>query len=146
MFCFILAYLVSFVSSVVTDCSSSNSLFKIEEVRFVPTNPKAGENTTLYLTYNNPGLPLADGTATTSVKYSFIPLTPTVQPLCKNTNCPILTGQVEQASSSLWPDIKGTVTIKSVWADLNGNELLCFQIKETTMGNSVIEHEGLEGL
>jgi ML domain len=146
MFCFILAYLVSFVSSITTDCSASNSLFKIEELRFVPENPHVGENTTLYLTYNNPGLPVGDGTATTSVKYSFIPITPTVEPLCKNTQCPILAGQTEQASSSLWPDVKGTVTIRSVWNDLDGNELLCFQIKEITMGNSVIEYEGLEGL
>jgi hypothetical protein len=146
MFSFILASLMSFVASITTDCSLATSLFKIEEVRFVPESPHVGENTTLYLTFNNPGLPLADGTATTSVKYSFIPLTPTIEPLCKNTHCPVLTGQTEQASSSLWPDVKGTVIIRSVWTDLDGNELLCFEIKEKTMGNEVMEHEGLEGL
>jgi hypothetical protein len=33
-----------------------------------------------------------------------------------------------------------------VWTDLDGNQLLCFEIKEKTMGNEVMEHEGLEGL
>jgi hypothetical protein len=146
MFSFIIACLASLVTSITTDCSLPTSLFKIEELRFVPENPHVGENTTLYLAFNNPGLPITDGKTTTSVKYSFIPLTPTVEPLCQNTQCPILTGQTEQASSSLWPDVTGTVIIRSVWTDLDGNELLCFEIREKTMGNSVMEHEGLEGL
>ena len=139
MFKFLFSALFTVISSTVQDCSLSTSLFKIETLTFTPTSPTIGENTTLYLKFNNPNLVVTDGFVTTSITYNFIPFNPSVEPLCSNTKCPIVSGFTEQYSSSPWPDLSGSVTIRIVWTDLDGNQLLCMQIKEKTMISDYLE-------
>ena len=116
-------------SAITSICSSVNSLLKITDLVFSPDPPFANQNTTLYLKFNNPGSPITDGTSTTMVTYNFIPFSPTVEPLCQNTECPVPTGLTEQSSSSLWPStLSGTVATTITWTDLNQNQLLCMKI------------------
>ena len=140
MFSFLVCML-GLVSASTNDCSLATDRFKIEEVMFVPSHPHAGENTTLYLKFVNPSEPVDDGITKTTLTYNFIPFNPSVESLCKNTICPIPSGLSEQASSSLWPNVAGTVTIRTTWLDLDGNQLLCFEIKEKTF-----EYDFVEGL
>lgn len=116
-------------SAITTICSSTNSLLKITDLIFSPDPPIANQNTTLYLKFNNPGSPITDGTSTTVVTYNFIPFSPTVEPLCQNTVCPVPSGLTEQSSSSIWPpSLSGTVATTITWTDLQKNQLLCMKI------------------
>jgi len=120
--------------STVSDCSKGISLFKIESLSYTPDTPITGENATLYLKFNNPGLPVMDGTATTKTTYNSIPVETKNEPLCLNTACPIVTGSTEQSSSSQWPELpSGTFVTQINWNDLNSNTLLCIKITIKTI-------------
>jgi len=125
--------------AVVDDCSVPNSIFKIQELTFSPSQPVIGENTTLYVKFNNPGEPVLDGTVTTAIKYNFLPLSPDIQPLCQNTACPVPVGVTEQSSSSLWPDLSGIVDIRITWTDTNNNQLMCMHVKESAVQGDINE-------
>ena len=126
---FALFSFIAAASAITSICSSANSLLKITDLVFSPDPPLANQNTTLYLKFNNPGDSIMDGFSTTAVTYNFIPFSPTLEPLCQNTVCPIPNGLTEQSSSSLWPsDISGTVITTITWTDLQKNQLLCMKI------------------
>lgn len=132
---------VAFTGAVVIDCGLPSDIFKIQEAKVVPSNPHVGENTTLYLKFNNTGEPIVDGTAKVGITYNFIPFSPSIESICRYTNCPIASGITNHASSTLWPFMTGSISIKTVWRDLDGRQLLCFEVKEQTF-----EHDSLEGL
>jgi len=81
--------------------------------------------------FNNPGLPVSDGTVTTSLTYNFIPFSPTTEALCTNTLCPIVTGFNDRSTTNPWPDATGTVASTIKW-DLDGNNLLCIKLNVKT--------------
>ena len=128
MFLIFIAALAYFTRSEarITDCGKGKSLFKVDALGFWPDPAIKNENSTISFLYTVPGPTVTGGTATTTVTYNFIPLTPTVEDLCKNTVCPILPGQYNQSSSSIFPDgISGGITIKIEWKDQNNVQLLC---------------------
>ncbi len=113
----------------VTDCTKASvSRFSIQSLSLTPPDQVSpGENVTLSLIYTNPVL-VTDGTVTTSVTYNFIPLTPTVEPLCKSVVCPLEPGQHDGGVSYVFPaGLTGSVVTKIVWtvADI---QVLCIQI------------------
>jgi hypothetical protein len=125
----ILAFLASLLAvSASTKNCNTNSVFSLDSAIFTPESPVAGDNTTLTISYTNPGSPVSGGTATNKVSLNYIPLSPTEQPLCENTVCPIPTGTTTQSSSSAWPDVKGLVVMTLQWTDDAGQSLLCVQV------------------
>jgi hypothetical protein len=126
MFLAFLALLLSPVYSSVKSCGKASDLFIINSLSQSPADSiHGGDNFTLTLLYTNNKVVNA-GTATTSVTYNFIPLTPTVKPLCESFVCPLQTGQHDGSVSSLFPSgLSGTVVTKIVWKDDAGNQLLC---------------------
>jgi hypothetical protein len=78
-----------------------------------------------------------NGTATYTSTYNFIPLTPTTDDLCGATvACPISEGYLDTLSSfPIDKGLSGSLTLKIVWADLTGRQLLCVVIK-TKLGNA----------
>lgn len=112
----------------IRDCSNGFSQFKLAALDFTPVSPKSGDMTVMTVQFNNPGLPVTDGTVTTNVKYNFLPLEPSVDPLCSNTECPIVTGFNDRSTSNPWPNIAGSINTKIVWTDVSGNQLLCIQL------------------
>jgi hypothetical protein len=126
--CPLLAFL-TFADSKITDCTkASASRFTIQTLSLSPPDQASpGENVTLGLIYTNPTL-VTDGTVTTSVTYNFIPLTPTVEPLCKSVVCPLEPGQHDGGVSYAFPTgLSGSVVTKIVWtvADI---QVLCLQL------------------
>ena len=77
--------------------------------------------------FDNPGATVTDGTVTTSITYNFLPLTPTTEPLCQNTACPIVNGPNDRSTTSTWPNAVGTIVTTSVWTSIEGDNLLCIQ-------------------
>jgi len=110
-----------------SDCSKGNSVFNLDAIRLDPDIPRRNENWTLYLDYTVPdSLTVTSGTAVYSLTYNFIPISPNIDDLCKDTSCPITPGPHSQASTSKFPDLTGNLLIKTQWFDDAKKELLCY--------------------
>jgi hypothetical protein len=121
------------VSSSVIDCSKATALFDLTSMSFSPDPPVKGSNSTLFLSMNVP-VEVLGGTATYSVTYNFIPLTPTVKDLCLEApgGCPLKIGTLDTVSSIPFDgSISGQLVIKIEWKDLEKTQLMCVQIKTT---------------
>jgi len=127
------------VDAKVVDCSSPSNpnRFIINSLSLTPPDEVSpGNNVSLGLFYTNPTL-VTDGTVTTSVTYNFLPLTPTVEPLCNSVVCPLQPGQHDGSASFAFPTgLSGTVVTKIVWtvADI---QVLCLQITMRTLQNKM---------
>jgi len=112
----------------IKDCSSANSLFDFTDLALKPDPPVPGQQVAMTVRFTNPGGTLDDGTVTTSITLNFIPFTPSVEPLCTNTKCPILNGLNDRSTIGTTPtSIQGKVVTKIVWTAINGSELLCIE-------------------
>lgn len=114
----------------ISDCGGGKSLFSIKALSLAPAQPVAGENVSLHLEYTVPnGLTVTGGEARYAVTYNFIPLTPTVEPLCRNIPCPLSTGSYSNTTYMLWPSgLSGSLNTKITWVDVNARQLLCVNI------------------
>jgi hypothetical protein len=103
---------------------------------FSPDPTVPGQNSTLLLSMKIPE-EINNGTATYTSTYNFIPLTPSSDDLCGTTvNCPIGEGYLDTLSSfPIDKSLSGSLTLKIVWADLTGRQLLCVMIK-TKLGDA----------
>lgn len=126
----ILSLLTFAFAPVVKDCGSPTTLFKINAVSLSPIDPVPGHNVTLHLDYTVPnGLVVTDGQASYTVVYNFMPMTPTIEPLCKNIPCPLSAGTYSNDTTSLWPSgISGTLTTTIRWSNQDSKPLLCIRI------------------
>jgi len=120
----------------VADCSAGKSLFRLTSMSFSPDPTVPGQNSTLLLSMKIPE-EINNGTATYTSTYNFIPLTPSTDELCGTTvNCPIGEGYLDTRSSfPIDKGLSGSLTLKIVWADLTGRQLLCVVIK-TKLGDA----------
>ena len=124
-----LTTLATNAGATITDCSNGKSLFSIQGLGFWPDPAVKNSNSTISFAYTVPEPGFSGGTATYAATYNFLPITPTVEDLCKNVACPILPGPYNMSTSSTFPDLSGSLTIKLVWKDLTGAQLLCALIK-----------------
>jgi len=124
------------VTASVADCSAGKSLFRLTSMSFSPDPTVPGQNSTLMLSMKIPE-EINNGTATYMSTYNFIPLTPSTDDLCGTTvNCPIGEGYLDTLSSfPIDKSLTGSLTLKIVWADLTGRQLLCVMIK-TKLGDA----------
>jgi hypothetical protein len=120
----------------VADCSKGKSLFQLTSMSFSPDPTVPGQNSTLLLSMKIPE-EINNGTVTYTSTYNFIPLTPSTDDLCGTTvNCPIGEGYLDTLSSfPIDKGLSGSLTLKVVWADLTGRQLLCVVIK-TKLGDA----------
>ena len=130
----ILSFLLSvFAQTTVKDCAPGSSVFVLNSLSVEPNTPLVNQNYTVNLAYTVPELTVESGTvesgtATYSLTYNFLPIAPTTEDLCLDTVCPITPGPHSQSSTSLFPDVSGTLVAKSQWFDDSSNLLLCYQI------------------
>jgi hypothetical protein len=124
------------VTASVADCSAGKSLFRLTSMSFSPDPTVPGQNSTLLLSMKIPE-EINNGTATYTSTYNFIPLTPSTDDLCGTTvNCPIGEGYLDTLSSfPIDKSLTGSLTLKIVWKDLTGRQLLCVVIK-TKLGDA----------
>jgi hypothetical protein len=114
----------------VKDCAPGVSLFKITDLHLEPSTPTAGQEVALTLSYEvPPGMTLRDGTSKYQVTFNFIPLTPTIHPLCQDVTCPITEGSHTNTTVSQWPQgINGNFKSVMEWRTLNEETLLCVEM------------------
>lgn len=118
------------VVGAVSDCGAGASVFTVNSVDLDPVSPTPGQNMTLTLDYTVPeGVVVTGGQTEYDVTWNFIPLEPSVEPLCQDIPCPLGPGMYRNQSTSLWPDsVSGYITSQMKWLDEAGNLLLCIEI------------------
>ena len=128
---FLLLSYLTYAGATVSDCSKATALFKMTSMNFLPDPPVKGQNSTLFLSMNVPSA-VEGGTATYSVTYNFIPLSPTTDNLCMvaPAGCPIQPGIINTVSSIPFDgSLTGSLTFKIEWKDLAAQQLMCVLIK-----------------
>lgn len=110
------------------DCGNpSTDQAVITGMGFSPSNPVAGDNTTLWVAYDLK-TPITGGTATYSVTLNGIPITPTVDDLCTQTLCPKSVGSYNETSNSIFPSgISGKIVSKIQWKNQNSEPVWCLE-------------------
>ena len=120
---------VGFAAASIKDCSNGASLLQLTDLSLAPSTPVRGQNLDMTVKFMNPGPEVTDGTVTTTVTLNFIPFQPTVEALCTNTQCPLVSGANDRSTSSTWPDnVSGSIVSKIEWTAVDGTQLLCIQI------------------
>lgn len=125
-------------SASIQDCSKGTSIFQPTKLSISPESPKPGDIFAMTVEFNNPGLEITDGTVTTSVIYNYIPFDPTVEALCTNTQCPLVTGFNDRSTSSTWPSVSGIINTRIEWTDAEGKQLLCIEMDIITSSSSYL--------
>lgn len=139
-----LAIVASAVASI-TDCDPS-SVFRPTELGLVPDPPVRGQPVLMTVKFNNPGAEVTDGKVVTSITLNGLPLTPSTDALCANTQCPIVNGQNDRTATSTWPStVSGKIVTKSQWYGPAGESLLCVQTNVRVASSSTETTKGLRG-
>ena len=129
---FLLALVIahSFAEPIVKDCGDGKTRFFLNSASLTPGNPNPNDAVTLHLDYTvPPGTPVTGGEAKYSATYNFIPLAPTIKPLCSTIPCPLQPGRYLNNTMSTWPSgLRGTLTTSLRWSDELANPLLCISI------------------
>ena len=125
-----LVSLYAILNATLKDCSSGTSIFSVNSMSLDPPNPAPGDRVAFFLDYSVPtSTTVTDGTARYEVNYNFIPLSPTIQPLCSNIPCPLGPGRYTNTTYSIWPTgLSGSIRTRMAWLDPSGTMLLCTEI------------------
>lgn len=125
-----LVSLYAILNATLKDCSSGTSIFSLNSMSLDPPNPAPGDRVAFFLDYSVPtSTTVTDGTARYEVNYNFIPLSPTIQPLCSNIPCPLGPGRYTNTTYSTWPTgLSGSIRTRMAWLDPSGTMLLCTEI------------------
>lgn len=111
----------------IKDCDPA-SVFRPTALALYPDPPIRGESVAMTVVFDNPGPEVTEGTVKTAITLNGIPLSPSVEALCDDTVCPIVSGSNDRSTSSVWPDtVTGRISSKITWSGKNGESLLCIQ-------------------
>jgi hypothetical protein len=121
----------------IKNCASGSSIFQITELSLKPDPIVPGEPLDMTLLFINPSSYITDGSVTTTLQLNYVPFSPTTEPLCKNTKCPLINGLNDRSTSSTWPsNIYGKVSSRIEWFDQNGLLMLCIQINTNAISKT----------
>lgn len=136
MMILVLASMLSTVYSSIADCGADKSLFKIQSLSLIPNDTVvANQNVSLILKYSS-SRTITGGTAVNAFTYNYMRVSPTYVDLCSVVSCPLAQGPHDGSTFYIFPSgVKGRVSSKTTWFDINGVLLLCIE----TVLNSVIK-------
>jgi hypothetical protein len=127
----VLGFSVFSASAAITDCSAGLSMFKLTKLALTPDPPIADQSVLMTVLFDNPGPTINEGTVTTRVTLNGLPFSPTSEPLCSNTLCPLTFGPNDRSATSTWPaGVKGRLISRIEWTDVFNELLLCIEITE----------------
>lgn len=115
-------------------CGSDSDHAKNFVATVTPDAAKPGDSVTTTFDYDL-DKEVTGGTATYKVTLNFIPFSPTVDDLCADQagstdECPLAGGGAHHhdVSVSTFPNgVSGTIVSTIIWADQDGEQVLCFQ-------------------
>lgn len=122
----LLSIFLATASASISTCGSNN-FFSVNSMSFIPDPPIVGQNSTMSVTYTNPGPIVNAGIAKYSISYNGLPYSST-DDLCKATDCPIEVGEHTVTTSALWDgSLSGKISTTIQWIDQSGKPLMCIQ-------------------
>ena len=138
-----IAAVLATASASIKDCGGDKALYKITELsQDPPSSVATGQNVSLTLKYIVSDMVIG-GRVVTSVTYNYLPLQPTEENLCINTECPITPGEHDGSTWYEWPSgVSGVVASKVQLYDLSNNLLLCIDSKLTATGMKSTNQSG----
>ncbi len=107
----------------IKDCSAPNSVAIVESMGINPASPKAGDNSTVWVSYELLK-EVTGGSVTYSYWVNYIAFTPTTVDLCSQEACPLELA-VYSSGSSIFPDVKGRIEGKIEWFDQDNQPIWC---------------------
>jgi hypothetical protein len=110
--------------AIVKDCDTS-SIFRPLQLELTPDPPISGKPVTLKLIFNNTGPQIDYGSVYTTLSINYIPFTPSSEPLCDDTTCPIIPGINDRSTTTTFPSVTGLIKSKVTWTGPQGESLLC---------------------
>ncbi len=108
----------------IKDCDTT-SVFRPTELALTPDPPVPEQPVYLTLLFDNTGQIVTNGTITTSINVNYVPITPTLNPLCDNTECPIIPGTNNRSTETIFPSFTGIFRSRVTWTSKDGQILLC---------------------
>jgi hypothetical protein len=115
---------LSVLSGSIQDCSRPNSIGEIVDMGISPLNPVAGDNSTLWVTFDS-SQAITGGTATYSYTLNYIPFPKDIIPLCDQTDCPVPIGISNATGYTIFPDVSGRIEIRIEWETEVGTPIWC---------------------
>ena len=120
-----ITFLAGVASASISSCGTG--AFQINSMSLLPDPPIKGENTTMTITFTNPGDVVTAGVAKYSFNYNGLPYSES-HDLCSQTECPITTGEHIVTSSALWDgSLSGKLSTTIQWINPSNALLLCVQ-------------------
>ncbi len=119
-----------FSANTLKDCSAGTSVFKYGSASLLPDPVVPGENSTLSISSVIPeGVTVTDGTAKYSLSLNGIPFPATVDPLCSQVECPLVSGPYSNTTVSVFPSgVSGKIVSKIEWFDTSSTLLYCLEV------------------
>jgi hypothetical protein len=116
--------LIAAARGTIKDCDST-SVFRPTQLALTPDPPVIGKPVQLTLVFDNTGPEITNGIVSTTLSVNYIPVSPTTEPLCQNTECPIVSGSNDRSTETTFPSVSGLIKSKVVWTGPEGQSLLC---------------------
>ena len=136
-------FLIPLLAAADLTVSPCGGTMTINKISITPRLPIANEPITLHLEYSVPTV-ISGGTSETSITYNFIPLSPTVDPLCSNVPCPLTPGTYKNDTVTTWPSgVSGNVAVTTKWFDPANLLLLCFKLTSKALANKTLISKAL---
>jgi hypothetical protein len=126
----------------ITSCGSPAARLQLTRLDLFPDPPAPGEEMFMAVEFQNPGAPVAHGTAKRTVTLNGLPVVDETVGLCPDaTTCPLATGFNNRSATTSWPDVTGKVVSTIRWYDESAAELLCIKTSVTVpSGNRLRGH------
>jgi hypothetical protein len=122
---------ISVTGATIADCGAGHSMFTFTKLALTPDPPLPAQSFLMTVQFNNPGPTINDGMVTNFLTLNGLPFTPSTEPLCSNTLCPLTFGPNDRSTTATWPaDVKGKIVSRVEWTDVFNELLLCIEITE----------------
>ena len=113
-------------AALIKDCDTS-SVFRPTQLALTPDPPVPGKPIRLTLIFDNTGSEITEGKVYTTLSVNYIPVSPTTEPLCENTACPIVSGINDRSTETTFPSVSGIIKSRVVWTGREEQSLLCIE-------------------
>lgn len=110
-------------SAVLSNCGTPNDLATINSYGLSPVDPVVNENVTMWIDYTL-NKNVYSGIAVYEANLNGFPYYDE-QDLCTQTECPILSGEHNETSSSVFPEFSGRLITTITWFDEYDDQILC---------------------
>lgn len=126
------AVAIATATASITSCGTAAARLQLTRLELFPDPPTPGGEVFMAVEFENPGAPVAYGTAKRTATLNGLPVIDETVGLCPDaTACPLIAGFNNRSATSTWPDVTGKLVSTLRWYDESAAELLCIKTSVT---------------